>query len=442
MNIHLSEHFTYRKLLRFTIPSMGMMIFSSIYSVVDGIFVSNFVGKTPFAAVNLIMPFLMILGTMGFMIGTGGSALVSKLMGEGHNQKANALFSMLVYLSFAFGILLALLGAVFMRPIAAWLGAEGAMLEDCVSYGRIMMLGLPLMILQNEFQSFCITAERPNLGLAITVAAGVTNIVLDALFVAVLPFGLEGAAAATVISQFVGGLIPVIYFFRPNQSVLRLTRPCFDGKALIQTCANGSSELVSNLSLSLVSMLYNFQLMEFAGEDGVAAYGVIMYVNYIFVGIFLGYSFGSAPVVSYHYGAENYGELQNLRRKSLRLILVMSLALTLLAELLAKPLAGIFVSYDQTLLDMTVRGFMIYSIAFLFMGFNMFASSFFTALNDGFISALISFTRAFLFQIGAVLLLPALWGLDGVWLAVVAAELLALAVSVFCLVAKRKKYHY
>ena len=442
MAIRLSDHFNYGKLLRFTAPSIIMMIFTSIYGVVDGVFVSNFVGKTPFAAINFIMPFLMVFGALGFMVGTGGSALVAKTLGEGDRERANGLFSMLIWLSLAGGVALSVLGIVFMRPIAVLLGAEGEMLDCCVVYGCIIQLALPAFILQNEFQSFLVTAERPKLGLGITVAAGVTNIVLDALFVAVFRWGLEGAAAATALSQVVGGVVPLVYFLCPNKCQLKLTRPVFDRRALVKTCTNGSSELMTNLSMSLVNMLYNFQLMRFAGEDGIAAYGVIMYVNFIFISVFLGYSIGSAPVVGFHYGACNSNELKNLYRRSLSIIAVLSVSLTLLAEGLAGPLAGIFVSYDAGLLDMTRRGFMIYSLSFLMTGFNIFGSSFFTALNDGLVSAVISFLRTLVFQVAAVFLLPVFFKLDGVWLAIVVAEGLALGVTVFCFVRFKGKYQY
>lgn len=442
MNIQLSDHFTYKKLLRFTVPSVVMMIFTSIYGVVDGIFVSNFVGKTPFAAINLIMPFLMVCGAVGFMIGTGGSALVAKTMGEGHRDRANRLFSMLIYLSIIFGIILSVIGIIFLRPMAALLGAEGNMLDDCVTYGRIILPALTAFILQNEFQSFLITAEKPTLGLVVTVAAGITNVVLDALFVAVFKWGLVGAAAATAISQIVGGMLPFVYFLMPNKSILRLTKTCFNGRELFKTCVNGSSELMTNISMSIVNMLYNFQLIKFAGEDGVAAYGVIMYINFIFVAVFLGYSIGSAPITGYHFGAGNHSELKSLFCKSLVIISGAAIVMTALAEGLAYPLSSIFVGYDEILLEMTKRGFMLYSLSFLLTGFNIFGSSFFTALNDGLVSAAISFLRTLLFQTGAVLILPALLGLDGIWLAIVAAELLAFAVTVFCFFRFRKKYHY
>ena len=440
--LSLSEHFTYSKLCRFTFPSIVMMIFTSIYGVVDGIFVSNFVGKTPFAAVNLIMPFIMVFGAIGFMIGSGGSALVSKTLGEGDQDRANRLFSMLVYLSIALGVVLSVVAIALMEPIAVLLGAEGEMVGYCVTYGRLLMTALTPFILQYVFQSFFITAERPTLGLLVTVAAGVTNIALDAVFVAGLRWGLEGAAAATVISQFVGGVIPLIYFLLPNNCTLKLTRAGFNGPAVWKTCTNGSSELMTNVSISLVNMLYNFQLIRFAGEDGVAAYGVIMYVNFIFIGVFQGYAIGSAPIVGYHFGARNQDELKSLFSKSLVLLAWAAVVLTALAEGLAGLLAGIFVSYDPELMAMTCRGFRIYSTAFLMMGFNIFASAFFTALNDGLVSAFLSFLRTLVFQIAAVLILPVFLDLDGVWWSIAAAEGLALVVSGICFWKFREKYHY
>lgn len=442
MKIQLSDHFNFKKLFRFTLPSIVMMIFTSIYGVVDGFFVSNFVGKTPFAAVNFIMPFLMILGAIGFMFGTGGSALIAKTMGEGRPEKAKRLFSLFVYVTAACGAVIAVLGILLIRPIARLLGAEGAMLENCVRYGRIILAALPAYMLQYEFQSFFATAQKPQLGLAVTIAAGVTNMVLDALLVAVFPLGLEGAAAATAISQCVGGLVPLIYFFRPNSSLLRLTKTEFDGKALGKACANGSSELMSNISMSIVSMLYNVQLMKYAREDGVAAYGVLMYVNMIFLAAFIGYSVGTAPVISYHYGAGNHSELKSLQRKSLVIIGAFSVAMLFAAELLARPLALIFVGYDQALLNLTLRGFAIYSFSFLFAGMAIYGSSFFTALNNGLISALISFLRTLVFQIAAVLIFPLIWGIDGIWVSIVAAELMAAVVTALFLLGMRKRYHY
>lgn len=442
MKIQLSDHFTYRRLIRFTVPSIAMMIFTSIYGVVDGFFVSNFVGKTPFAAVNFIMPFLMILGAFGFMIGTGGSALISKTLGEGDPDRAKRLFSMFIYITAICGVAIAALGILFIRPIAAWLGAEGAMLEDCVVYGRIILAALPLFMLQMEFQSFFITAEKPQLGFVATVIAGVTNMVLDALFMAVLQWGIAGAALATALSQTVGGLIPMIYFARPNSSLLRLCKTSFDGGALLRACTNGSSELMSNISMSVVSMLYNLQLMKVAGEDGVAAYGVLMYVNFIFISIYIGYAIGTAPVIGFHYGAQNHEELRSLRRKSFVIISVMSVSMVAAGLLLARPLSQLYVGYDAALMAMTLRGFYICSFAFLFTGFAIFGSSFFTALNNGPISALISFLRTLVLQSAAVLIFPLIWGIDGIWFSIVAAEFMAAVISVIFIAALRKKYQY
>lgn len=442
MNIRISEHFTLRKLLRFTLPSIVMMIFTSIYGVVDGFFVSNYAGKTPFAAVNFIMPFLMILGAVGFMFGTGGSALISKTMGEGKNEKAKKLFSLFVYTTAVCGVVIAVLGMIFIRPIASALGAEGKMLGDCVAYGRVILIALPFYMLQYEFQSFFATAEKPQLGLAVTVAAGVTNIVLDALFVAVFKWGVIGAAAATAISQAVGGIIPLIYFSRPNGSLLRLTKTSFDGSALLKACTNGSSELMSNISMSLVSMLYNVQLMKYAGEDGVAAYGVLMYVNMIFLAAFIGYSVGSAPVIGYNYGAGDHAELKGMLKKSFLIVGIFAVCMFIAAELLASPLSKIFVGYDRDLLSLTLRAFRIFSFSFLFAGVSIFGSSFFTALNNGLISALISFLRTLVFQTAAVLILPKIFGIDGIWLAITAAEVISMIITVIFIIKLRNKYHY
>jgi putative MATE family efflux protein len=442
MRIQLSDHFTVRKLLRFTMPAIGMMIFSSIYGVVDGFFVSNFVGKTSFAAVNFIMPFLMFLGAVGFMFGSGGSALVSKTMGEGDPKKANRIFSLLVYVSIGTGIALAVLGHVLIRPVAMLLGAQGELLDNSLLYGRIILMALPTYIIHLEFQNFFATAERPQLGFLATAISGVTNMVLDALLVAVFQFGLVGAAIATAVSQCIGGVIPLVYFFRPNTSLLRLRGTTPDLRALGRACANGFSELVGNLSLHLVGMLYNLQLMKYAGESGVAAYGVLLYINTVFLSVFFGYTLGAAPIVGYHYGAGNHGELKGLLKKSVGIIAVASAAMFLLAQLLATPLSMLFVGYDAALLDMTRHGLRIYAFSFLFVGFGYFTPGFFTALNDAATSATISMLRTLVAQIAAVLLLPLAFGLDGIWASVVAAEVMAMTMAVICLAAKRGKYHY
>lgn len=442
MRIQLSDHFTYNKLLRFVFPSIIMMVFTSIYSVVDGLFVSNFAGKTAFAAVNLIMPVLMGMGTVGFLIGTGGSAVVAKTLGEGKREKANAYFSMLIYVTIAIGALLTVISFIFIRPISELLGASGQMLDYCVLYGRILISFQIAFMLQCAFQNFMVVAEKPKLGLFITVGSGLTNIVLDALFVAVFKWGITGAAAATVISQVVGAVVPIIYFSRKNNSLLRITKPIFDFKILLKVCTNGSSELMTNLSASLVNILYNFQLMKFAGENGVAAYGVIMYVNFIFSAVYFGYAIGSAPIVSFNYGAANTDELKNLFRKSLIVTGLFGFLMVTFSQLSASPLAKWFVGYDPELFKLTVHGFRIYAISFLISGFNVFSSAFFTALNNGAVSAAIAFMRTLVFQLIAILVLPELLGIDGVWFAIVAAEVLALIVSIIFFVAKRKKYKY
>lgn len=442
MRIQLSDHFTPAKLLRFVAPSVVMMIFTSIYSVVDGLFVSNFVGKAPFTAINLIYPLLAILGALGFMLGTGGTAIVAKTLGEGDPVHANRYFSMLVYVAAACGAVLAVLGQLFLPAVARLLGAQGAVLRYCILYGRITLCALPFFMLQCMFQSFFITAEKSQLGLGVTVAAGLTNMALDALFVAVFRWGLAGAALATALSQCVGGLVPIVYFARPNTSLLRLGPTRFYGRVLLKACTNGSSELMSNIASSVVTMLYNFQLLRFAGEDGVAAYGVIMYVSFIFAAIFFGYSMGVAPPISYHYGAGNHAELRSLRRQSLWLLGLAGLAMAAASFALSPVLARIFVGYDAGLLALTVHGMRIFSLGFAPAGINIFGSAFFTALNNGPISAVISFLRTLVFQVIVILVLPALFGLEGIWMSIVAAEVLSLALTSFFLITQQKNYQY
>ncbi len=442
MSIPLSDHFNYKKLLKLALPSIIMLIVTSIYGVIDGFFVSNFVGKTPFTAINFIMPVLMIVGAVGFMLGTGGSALIAKTMGEQDHEKANNVFSMIVYLSVVIGVALAAVGILLLRPIAVLLGGEGALLEDAVRYGIIILSATPAFLLQFEFQCLFATANKPVLGLVITIAAGCANVLLDALFIVGFSWGLEGAAIATAIGQCVGGILPIVYFARKNNSLLRLGKLYFNGKELFQVCLNGSSEMLSNIAMSIVGMLYNFQLLHYVGADGIAAYGVLMYVGMIFNAIFIGYSVGVAPVVSYHYGAENVDELKNLKKKCLWIIGVFSISMFALALILSKPLAVIFVGYDDTLVALTVRAFFIYALSFLFFGFTIFTSSFFTALNDGPVSAAISFMRTLVFQVACVLLLPLLWKVDGIWWSIVAAEIFSLAISFICLKIFKKKYKY
>ncbi len=442
--IQLSDHFTYGRLLRFTLPSIGMMIFTSIYGVVDGFFISNYAGKAPFSAINLIYPFLMILSTVGFMFGTGGSAIVAKAFGEGKREKGNRYFSLFVYVTLVLGVLFAVLGIVFVPTIARLLGGKGEILNHAVLYARIILLALPFNVLQLLFQSFFVTAEKPQMGLFVTLSAGFTNMILDAVLVILLPqeYKLAGAAIATAMSQVVGGTIPLIYFARKNSSILRLGKTSFDGRAVAKACTNGSSEFMSNIAMNLVGMLYNMQLLKYEPENGLAAYGVMMYVSMIFSAAFIGYSIGTAPVIGFNDGAQNHAELKGILKKSLIIIGVVGVAMVAAAEILATPLAKIFVSYDAELMALTVSGFRIFAVAFIFMGYAIFCSSFFTALNDGLTSALISFLRTAVFQVAAVLLLPLVMGIDGVWLSISVAELMAVVFSVLFLVLKRKKYHY
>ena len=440
--IQFSDNFTFAKLLRFTLPSIVMLIFTSVYTIVDGFFVSNFAGKAEFTALNFIFPLISILGSFGFLFGTGGGALTAKTMGEGNREKACRTFSLIVYTSIGFSVVAAAAGLIAIRPITIALGAEGELLENSISYGRILLFALPALILQYEFQIFFPTAGKPHLGLYFTLSAGLTNIILDALFVAVFHWGLEGAAAATALSQCVGGFLPLIYFAGKNSSHLKLTATKIDLKAVFQAVTNGSSELLSNISMSLVGILYNIQLLKYAGENGVAAYGVLMYVNFIFSSTFIGYSVGSAPLFSYHLGAKNWKQLHNLLCKSLAIILSVSLLMVATAFVSAETLTRLFVGYDQELTEITIHGFFLFSFAFLFAGIGIFSSGFFTALNNGLISAVISFLRTLCFQTAAVLILPSFWGVDGIWFSAVGAEIMAAVISACFLIAKRKEYHY
>ncbi len=442
MSIQLSDHFSYGRLARFCLPPIAMMIFTSVYGVVDGFFVSNWTGKASFAAVNLVWPFVMILGGVGFMLGTGGSALVAKTMGEGDRERANRYFTMMVTATAVAGVVLSALGILFLRPIVVVLGAAEDMVDDCVVYGRILLAFNTPFMLQNLFQTFLTTAQKPKLGLGCTLAAGVTNMALDALFVAGLRWGVAGAALATGLSQTVGGALPLVYFLRPNHSLLRLVPARLELSPLARAAGNGASELMGNISGSVVSMLFNFQLMRLAGEDGVAAYGVLMYVNFIFLAIFIGYTIGAAPIVGYHYGAENRGEVRNLLGKSLRLMVGAGVAMTALAWALAEPLARVFVGYDPALMALTRHAFSICALMFLVAGVNIFTSSFFTALNNGAVSAAIAFLRGLVFQCLSVLLLPALFGLEGVWWSVVAADGCSFLVSAAFLLGERRRYGY
>lgn len=442
MRIQLSDHFTYSKLLRFTLPSMVTTVFISLYGVVDGLFITNFSGKSALAAINFVYPILSILSIFGYMVGAGGSALVAKSLGEKKTEKANKLFSLFVYLCAGLGLVLTIVGYFVLRPLLSLLGADGQLLDQAVEYGYIVLSSLTFWNLQYLFQIFFVTAEKPKLGLYVTILAGISNMVLDALFIAVFHWGLVGAAVATAIGQIIGGGLPLLYFFRKNTSLLRLGKTSFDGKATLRGISNGTGELLSGISNSLVGILYNSQLLRYAGEDGVAAYGIMMYVSMIFSGISLGYVSGSAPIIAYHYGAGDYVELKNLLKKGIIWLLSSSIAMYFLSLLLATPLSRLFAGYDPALYNMTLHGFRIFSINFLFLGLAYFGSSFFTALNNGLIAAILSFLRTFVFQVAFVIVLPLIWGIDGIWISVSVSQALAMLCTILFLIAMRKKYHY
>lgn len=441
--IQLSDHFDYRRLLKFTLPSIASMIIGSVYSIVDGFFVSNFVGKTEFTALNLIFPFRMILGAVGNMIGVGGTALVAKTLGEGKKEKANDMFSFFIYVCALSGIVFSLAAMGFLPEIAVMLGATEELLPHCVTYGGIILLALPVMMLQYTFQGFLIAAEKPQISMHITVAAGVTNIVLDALFVGVLGWGLAGAAGATAISQSVGGILPIFLFTRKNNGwPLRLGRCTVDFKALAQACSNGASSFLSSISSSVVGILFNFQLLAYAGPDGVAAYGVIMYVEMIFLSASFGYTSGISPVISYHYGAENHAELKNLVKRSIVIVTVSSVLMFFVAQILARPVTMIFTSYDRALTDMTTTAFRLYSFNFIVSGMGMFGSTFFAALNNGKVASVLSFLRLVVFQGGFVMILPALFGIGGIWITMAVANLFSAVTALIFMAMYREKYHY
>ena len=440
--MEFSQHFTYKKILAAAISPIVMMLFTSLYSVADGLFLSNFAGKTAFAAVGFITPYLMMFNSVGFMFGTGGSALIAKKLGEGNEREADEIFSSLVFAAGLTGLALAAVGQLLLRPAALLQGAGGALLKDSLRYGRIYLLGTPACLVQFAFQALYPASGKGKLGLKSAVLSGLTNIVLDALFLAGFAWGIRGAAVATVISQWIGGLIPLFFYGRKNDSQLRLIRAPFHGRDLLKICANGSSEMVNNLSISAVSLFYNIQLLHYAGPDGIAAYGIMNYVSFLFTAVFWGYITGIAPIVSYHYGANNHRELHSLLKKSLILVFACSCGMFLLSQLLAEPISYIYAGQEPELFALSVHGFRLYAMNFLFAGLSILLSSFFTALNNGLISAILSFARVFAFQIPAVLALPRIWDLDGIWISVTAAEVMTVLLGICFLLRNRKRYQY
>lgn len=442
MAIKLSDHFTSGRMIKFALPSIAMMVFTSIYCVVDGLFVSNFAGTDAFAALNIVIPIAVALGAVGFMLGTGGAALVAKIMGEGDQDRANGLFTFIICASFVISGLLTLISILLLEPFLQLLGAEGVLLEDGMIYGRIMLAGLVFAVLQNAFQSFFIAAEKPTVGLIVIVIAGLTNMVLDYVFIALLGWGIAGAASATIIGQAFAAIAPFFLFRKSRGYRLVFTKPIIDFRALGKTCANGSSELMTELAASIVSTVYNYQLMVMIGPDGVAAYGVIMYLAFVFTAIFFGFCMGIGPVISYHYGARNHDELKGLFKKSMIITGVVGLAMFLLSQLLAQPFVGMFVGYDPNLAIMAEHGLRIYSISFLICGINIFGSALFTALNNGKVSAFISFMRSLVFETSTVLVLPIFFGAEGIWFAIIVAESCALIITALMMFLLSKRYHY
>lgn len=442
MAIKLSDHFTYGRLLRFAFPSIVMMVFTSIYGIVDGLFVANFAGKESFAAINLAMPLITALGCFGYMFGTGGAALVAKVLGEGDAVRGNRLFSMIVLFATVCAVIIGIIGYVVLEPFLHGFGASGFLFDEAMLYSSILLLALPFFIVQNTFQSFFIAAEKPKVGLAVTVAAGVTNMVLDFVFIALFDWGVAGAALATLLGQALAAVVPIFYFRISKTSLLKLMKPVIDFRAFGKACANGSSELVTEMAVSVVSALYNLQLMSFAGADGVAAYGIIMYASFVFSAIFFGYAMGVGPVISYHYGAQHHQELHGLLKRSLVMVGVGGVCMLVLSQALAVPFVGLFAGSDQALEDFTVHGFRIYACAFLLSGFNIFGSAFFTALNNGKISAFISFMRTLVFETSTVMILPMFLGVNGIWVAVIVGEAMASIIVVAFMVGMRKTYHY
>lgn len=442
MKIQLSDHFNYRRLLRFTLPSIIMMVFTSIYGVVDGLFVSNIVGSRALSSINIIMPLIMSIGAFGFMFGTGGSAVIAKTLGEGKEKLAKQYFTTLVLTIIVCGIILSAVCLIFIRPISYLLGASDLLIEDCVTYGTILVLGSVFFMLQTSFQTFFIIDERPKLGLLLTVIAGITNIILDFLFVYVFRWGIAGAAWATVTGYIIGGTVPIIYYFTPDNRILHFTKTKLYPRMLLDSCLNGSSEMVTNISMSFVTVLYNLQMMKLIGESGVAAYSAIMYVSFVFVAIFIGFSIGTAPIISFHYGAGNKHELKSLLRKSLVVISVISVTMVLLAQIFSSFIAAAFSGGDTALAIFTNKGFLLYSLSFFFTGFGIFGSAFFTALCNGVVSAILSFLRTLILPTLLILILPIFLGLDGVWLTVVAADCIASVNTFVFLLWKRKQYGY
>lgn len=439
----LGGHYGARRLFISSLPLIGMMVLISIYSIVDGLFVSNLVGTTAFAALNLIWPAIGLVGALGLMVGTGGAALVSKTLGEGDEPRANRYFSMFVEFILLLSVVLAVPLLVWMEPLAVAIGAEGEMVRQCAIYGRICAAGMPAFMMQMGIQPFFMVAGRPRMGTWISLVSGLLNIGLDALFIIVCGWGLAGAAAGSMLACCFGGFYPLWYFSsRFNRSSLAFKATGFEFGPLAKACSNGLSEFVGNISFNIVSMCYNWQLMRFYGENGVAAYSVILYLGFIFVAVYSGYNMTVTPLVGFNFGAGNKRELRSLLRHSLTLMLVLGVLLAGTAELLAGPAARLFVGYDSELTALTVHATRLYAPSFLITGLTLFVSAWFTGLNNGPVSALASFSRTFVFELSCVFLLPVLLGVNGIWLSAPAAEILSLFLGAALLLRFRSRYGY
>ena len=448
MKIRLSDHFTFKKLLKAALAPMLMMVFTSLYTIVDGVCISNFCGKESFAGVNLIFPIIMIVGGLGFMLGTGGSALVGKLLGEKKDLEARQTFTMTIIFTILIGLTITIAGVLLIETLVYAMTSVATgdisqkMIDEAILYGRLLMAGQVFFMLQNVFQSFFIVDEKPVLGFVFILIGGLTNIVLDILFIGVCKWGIIGAAAATICGYLSGSLGPIIYFLIRKNDYIHFERTKLKLKPLIKICFNGSSEFVNNISSSIVSIVFNMQLLHYFGEDGINAYGIIMYLAFVFTAIFLGYSSAVAPIESYNYGAQNNKELKNVLIKSLIITSILSVSMFIISFTLAEPFSFIFANGSDTLLKITTNGMRIYSIAFLFIGLSIYISTFFTALNNGLISALIAFLRTLVFQIVFVFVFPLFLGKYGIFFAILAAEIMSILLAITFLLIYKKKYRY
>ncbi len=438
----LAKKFSLASLLLFAAPNIIMMIVLSMYIIVDGMFVARFIGTTALSAINMFYPAICFEMALGIMIATGGSAIAAKKLGEGKQKEAQNNLSFLMVVEGSFGIVIAVVGNLFTAEIVSFLGASAAQAPLSITYAKIIFSFAPAFFLQTAFQTFFVTAGKPALGLIVTILGGVANILLDYIFMAPLRLGVTGAAIATGIGYCIPAMVGVIFFLKAKTNPFHFVRPRFDGKVLLQACANGSSEMVTNLSNAVTTFLFNFTLLQFYGEDGVASITIILYFQYLFTALYFGYSNGIAPIISYKYGNDDRKQLQALFKNSVLFLIISSIAANVLLHFTISKLLTIFTAENSPVYQITLHGFSIYSMAFMIMGLGIFSSAMFTAFSDGITSAIISFSRTFLFIVGAILLLPAILGERGVWLAVPIAEAFGFLISILYLIGKKQKFHY